>query len=78
MPALFSRPLQVYSAVYAPETGPFLLVCTVVPPVMAFVSMLVIRPRDPEPNPNEAADAARFRFLYVRALLHRALLCSPL
>lgn len=57
---------QVYSAVYAPETGRFLLVCAVVPPIMAMLSMFVIRPIPVETKPQApGSNAPRFKFLYV-------------
>eukprot|EP00850_Spirogloea_muscicola_P004056 SM000017S02796 [mRNA] locus=s17:307703:312742:+ [translate_table: standard] len=56
---------QVYTAIYAPHTGPFLLLCATVPPMMAVLSMLVIRPVAEVPKQKEDSDKARFYFLYI-------------
>lgn len=56
--------LQVYTAVYAPYTGPFLLLCAIVPPLVALVSMIVIRPVE-APRRKDESDKSKFSFLYV-------------
>lgn len=55
---------QVYTAVYAPHTGPFLLLCATVPPLVALVSMVVIRPVE-APKRKDESDKSNFSFLYV-------------
>lgn len=55
---------QVYTAVYAPYTGPFLLLCATVPPLVAMVSMFVIRPVE-VPRRKDESDKSRFSFLYI-------------
>eukprot|EP00897_Mesotaenium_endlicherianum_P002778 jgi/Mesen1/2528/ME000161S01583 len=61
---------QVYTAVYAPHTGPFLLLCAVVPPLVALLSMFIIRPVD-VPQRKDDNDKSRFSFLYVSFLALR-------
>eukprot|EP00271_Cylindrocystis_brebissonii_P007471 TRINITY_DN21046_c0_g1_i1.p1 TRINITY_DN21046_c0_g1~~TRINITY_DN21046_c0_g1_i1.p1 ORF type:complete len:598 (-),score=127.18 TRINITY_DN21046_c0_g1_i1:1375-3168(-) len=56
---------QVYTAVYAPNTGPFLFLCAVVPPAMAVAACFVIRPIEEAAGPADDKDKARFSFLYV-------------
>ena len=58
---------QVYTAVYEPHTGPFLLLCAVVPPAVALLATLVIRPiAGAGETKGDERDKARFAFLYVR------------
>ncbi|EFJ24061.1 hypothetical protein SELMODRAFT_101779 [Selaginella moellendorffii] len=59
---------QVYTAIYAPHTGPFLLFCATFPPMVALVSMLYIRPIDPPRNKDEADDH-KFTMLYITGLV---------
>ncbi|CAM6130018.1 unnamed protein product [Calypogeia fissa] len=58
---------QVYTAVYAPSTGPFLLFCACVPPMVAFISMFVIQPID-SPKFKDENDKLKFKILYVIGL----------
>ncbi|CAK9212903.1 unnamed protein product [Sphagnum troendelagicum] len=55
---------QVYTAMYAPNTGPFLLLCATVPPLVAMVSMIVIRPIE-APKRKDDTDKSKFSTLYV-------------
>ncbi|KAG0629114.1 hypothetical protein M758_1G077600 [Ceratodon purpureus] len=55
---------QVYTAVYAPYTGPFLLLCAIVPPLVAMLSMVVIRPVE-APRRKDESDKSKFSFLYI-------------
>ena len=58
---------QVYTAVYAPHTGPFLFLCAVVPPAVALLATLVIRPIEGVgETKGDEKDKARLTFLYVR------------
>ncbi|XP_024524340.1 protein NUCLEAR FUSION DEFECTIVE 4 isoform X1 [Selaginella moellendorffii] len=59
---------QVYTAIYAPHTGPFLLFCATFPPMVALVSMLYIRPIDPPRNKDESDDH-KFTMLYITGLV---------
>ncbi len=56
--------MQVYTAMYAPNTGPFLLLCATVPPLVAMVSMIVIRPIE-APKRKDDTDKSKFSTLYV-------------
>lgn len=64
---------QVYTAVYAPNTGPFLLLCALVPPIVCLFAMMVIRPIDSSLSSSSSSnrtddkekDKTRFLFLYV-------------
>lgn len=56
--------MQVYTAMYAPYTGPFLLLCATVPPLVAVVSMIVIQPVE-APRRKDESDKSKFSFLYV-------------
>ncbi|CAK9869660.1 unnamed protein product [Sphagnum jensenii] len=55
---------QVYTAMYAPNTGPFLLLCATVPPLVAMVSMIVIRPIE-APKRKDDTDKSKFSTLYI-------------
>ncbi|KAG6554887.1 hypothetical protein Mapa_003471 [Marchantia paleacea] len=59
---------QVYTAVYAPNTGPFLLFCASVPPLVAFVSMLIIQPVE-APKQKDESDKLKFKILYFVGLV---------
>ncbi|CAI5492155.1 unnamed protein product [Closterium sp. Naga37s-1] len=59
---------QLYSALYAPHTAPFLLLCALLPPLVALLAMAVIRPMNPHllaAARRDTGDNTRFRFLYV-------------
>ncbi|CAI6006304.1 unnamed protein product [Closterium sp. NIES-64] len=58
----------LYSALYAPHTAPFLLLCALLPPLVALLAMAVIRPMNPHllaAAKRDTGDNSRFRFLYV-------------
>ncbi|CAI7759849.1 unnamed protein product, partial [Closterium sp. NIES-54] len=59
---------QLYSALYAPHTAPFLLLCALLPPLVALLAMAVIRPMNPHllaAAKRVSGDSTRFSFLYV-------------
>ncbi|KAJ7544165.1 hypothetical protein O6H91_09G066900 [Diphasiastrum complanatum] len=59
---------QVYTAVYAPSTAHFLLFCATVPPLVALLSMLVIRPVE-APKQKDESDKSNFTLLYVAGVM---------
>jgi hypothetical protein len=62
---------------YAPNTGPFLLLCATVPPLVAMVSMIVIRPIE-APKRKDDTDKSKFSTLYVSrdSGLHMVSFCT--
>ncbi|CAI5529220.1 unnamed protein product [Closterium sp. Naga37s-1] len=59
---------QLYSALYSPHTAPFLLLCALLPPLVALLAMAVIRPMNPHllaAAKRDSGDSTRFSFLYV-------------